>query len=120
MSCLHKKIAQLSRPCSDIKEQQATWIFFAVLGINPEDPLTSEAIRAAYRIAVRHVFEGSGLAPTRGPKVPSWAQVNEAVEELDAQDIKLIGLLAFSVENNNPTWNPLASPGSREAHNPPS
>lgn len=50
--------------------------FFAVLGISPKDVLTQEAILAAYRTALRHVFEGSGLAATKGPNVPTWVQLN--------------------------------------------
>lgn len=92
---------------------------FEVLGLPADQSLTCRGIRYHLKTVVKHVFErGVQPALTRGPNVPTWAQVNAAKDRLSTPH-ELTTLLAVYKNRTNLRWNPLAQPGSAAALLPP-
>ena len=59
---------------------------FAICGLNPVNSPALATIRDAYKVIIWHVFVGGGLPPTGGAGVPTWAQIDKAMDNLNTQD----------------------------------
>lgn len=78
-------------------------------------------LRNAYNRALRHVQnQGSpSLPPTRGPRVPTASQVTAAWAGLAATQADLNRSVRKWKNDTEQTWDPLAAPGTIDAHRPP-
>ena len=58
---------------------------FEIMGLDPSDKgLTLRAVRIHKKMVVKHVFErGARSAQSIGFWVPTWAQVNMAINQLE-------------------------------------
>lgn len=69
---------------------------------------------------VAHVsWEVYSLPLTRGPSLPNDAQVLDAWQALSLNQGELDRWVRLWKGNAKQTWNPLPTPGAREAHKPP-
>ena len=89
-----------------------------VLCLDADPIITARGRRAHKKTVLLHVFErGATAAKTTGPRVPTWAQVNAALDEIEK-----VGWAAtcsrWGRRGLLHTWNPHANPGSQEARLP--
>ena len=96
---------------------------FIILGLDPcNSKLTLSAAQLhTRRRVIPHVFErGVTPARTRGPNVPTWTQVNTALQTMKDWKGPFEGLRRTCACSSPPQkWNPLAPIGSIEAKQPP-
>ncbi len=96
---------------------------FAVLGLHADDmQLSMRGVRSHFRTRVMpHVFlRGEGVMPaSSGPRVPTWAQVNEAKGILlDKGAANFNKVRTAWSRRSFQVWNPFAAVGSEEVQLP--
>ena len=88
-----------------------------VVCLSPDVTITRRGLHLHKRVVVKHLFE-RGVIPamTRGPRVPTWAQFNNAWDQIEERGwVAACSLWGGRSGQLQHTWNAFASPGSREA-----
>ena len=95
---------------------------FAVPGVHVDEELTCRGYRYHFRkYFMRHVFErAGGESLTMGPKIPTWAQINDALDKLTKNESMLPAIRKhWKHLGSVQVWNPRAEFASDEARRPP-
>ena len=95
---------------------------FAVLGVHVDEELTCRGYRYHFRkYFMRHVFErAGGESLTMGPNIPTWAQINDALDKLTKNELMLPAIRKhWKHLGSVQVWNPRAEFASDEARRPP-